>query len=293
MCLQHFALFTDGWGFASAEKESEREGERGGELDGEQCGEKEILRGCCGREEGRGTVKRKAWRGRWRGEGKERVLTYPSNLIKMSERIIELTWSPCSLNMRCKYKSFGCYYESIHSSPPSGSLAIRGGKIVYCEKVDFLVSEVILFYRLFFFFLHLPPMSHPQLWIFLYSFSLFWSRVCFFFFKTLFFPPLDSFISHSLFLSHSRAFFFLFSHVSPPTYPAELCPVPCGSHGVCSEGQCQCEEGWIGAACDQRACHPRCEEHGQCHDGTCICQPGWEGEHCNIGELRVCACGSV
>ncbi|MEQ2184493.1 hypothetical protein GOODEAATRI_008498, partial [Goodea atripinnis] len=61
-----------------------------------------------------------------------------------------------------------------------------------------------------------------------------------------------------------------------------LCPVPCGSHGVCSEGKCQCEEGWIGAACDQRACHPRCEEHGQCHDGTCICQPGWEGEHCNI-----------
>lgn len=70
----------------------------------------------------------------------------------------------------------------------------------------------------------------------------------------------------------------------------ELCPVPCGSHGACSEGQCQCEEGWTGAACDQRACHPRCEEHGQCHDGTCICQPGWEGEHCNIGELCVCVC---
>lgn len=157
MCLQHFALFTDGWGFASAEKESEREGERGGELDGEQCGEKEILRGCCKREEGRGIVKREGWRGqRWRGEGKERVLTYPSNLIKMSERIIELNWSPCSLNMRCKYKSFGCYYESIHSSPPSGSLAIRGGKIVYCEKVDFLVSEVILFYRLFLSFFFFP-----------------------------------------------------------------------------------------------------------------------------------------
>uniref|UniRef100_A0A672JPX9 Teneurin transmembrane protein 1 n=1 Tax=Salarias fasciatus TaxID=181472 RepID=A0A672JPX9_SALFA len=67
-----------------------------------------------------------------------------------------------------------------------------------------------------------------------------------------------------------------------PDCYTELCPVPCGAHGVCSEGQCQCEEGWIGAACDQRACHPRCEEHGQCHDGTCICQPGWEGEHCNI-----------
>lgn len=61
--------------------------------------------------------------------------------------------------------------------------------------------------------------------------------------------------------------------------------MPCGSHGVCSEGQCQCEEGWVGAACDQRACHPRCEEHGHCHDGTCICQPGWEGQHCNMGNL--------
>ncbi|XP_017559200.1 teneurin-1 [Pygocentrus nattereri] len=62
----------------------------------------------------------------------------------------------------------------------------------------------------------------------------------------------------------------------------ELCPVPCGSHGVCSEGRCQCEEGWEGTACDQRACHPRCEEHGQCVDGKCQCQPGWEGEHCTI-----------
>lgn len=54
--------------------------------------------------------------------------------------------------MRCKYESFGCY-ECIHSSPPSGSSAIRGGKIVYCENVDSLVSEVIFFYRLLVFFL--------------------------------------------------------------------------------------------------------------------------------------------
>ncbi|XP_076149042.1 teneurin-1-like isoform X1 [Alosa pseudoharengus] len=62
----------------------------------------------------------------------------------------------------------------------------------------------------------------------------------------------------------------------------EVCPVACGSHGVCTEGQCQCEEGWEGLACDQRACHPRCEEHGQCREGKCECHPGWEGEHCTI-----------
>lgn len=95
-------------------------------------------------------------------------------------------------------------------------------------------------------------------------------------------PPFDSPAFHS---SSDTTHFF--SWIFPPSCLAELCPVPCGSHGVCSEGQCQCEEGWIGAACDQRACHPRCEEHGQCHDGTCICQPGWEGDHCNIGELHL------
>nr|XP_006632818.2 PREDICTED: teneurin-1 isoform X1 [Lepisosteus oculatus]XP_015206937.1 PREDICTED: teneurin-1 isoform X1 [Lepisosteus oculatus]XP_015206938.1 PREDICTED: teneurin-1 isoform X1 [Lepisosteus oculatus] len=62
----------------------------------------------------------------------------------------------------------------------------------------------------------------------------------------------------------------------------ELCPVDCGSHGVCSGGECQCEEGWEGPGCDQRTCHPRCEEHGQCKDGKCECSPGWEGEHCTI-----------
>ncbi|KAI1898905.1 hypothetical protein AGOR_G00077210, partial [Albula goreensis] len=62
----------------------------------------------------------------------------------------------------------------------------------------------------------------------------------------------------------------------------EVCPVPCGSHGVCSEGRCQCEDGWEGMGCDQRACHPRCEEHGQCRDGKCECHPGWEGDHCTI-----------
>lgn len=105
---------------------------------------------------------------------------------------------------------------------------------------------------------------------------------------SFFIPTLNSsiwFSCLSFFLWHLRAHFF--SWIFPPSCLAELCPVPCGSHGVCSEGQCQCEEGWIGAACDQRACHPRCEEHGQCHDGTCICQPGWEGDHCNIGELHL------
>lgn len=191
--------------------------------------------------------------------------------------------------MRCKYESFGCY-ECIHSSPPSGSSAIRGGKIVYCENVDSLVSEVIFFYRLLCFFLTCIQWLTPN------SLKLL-SALCVPGASFTFFPSSTAQFLH---LFHSLSFpspltlkCFFFSRISPPTCSAELCPVPCGSHGVCSEGQCQCEEGWIGAACDQRACHPRCEEHGQCHDGTCVCQPGWEGEHCNIGERCPSPRGSV
>ena len=57
----------------------------------------------------------------------------------------------------------------------------------------------------------------------------------------------------------------------------------CGTHGVCMGGACRCEEGWTGAACDQRMCNPLCVKHGTCKDGKCECSPGWNGEHCTIG----------
>uniref|UniRef100_A0A2K5WSX6 EGF-like domain-containing protein n=1 Tax=Macaca fascicularis TaxID=9541 RepID=A0A2K5WSX6_MACFA len=62
----------------------------------------------------------------------------------------------------------------------------------------------------------------------------------------------------------------------------EICAADCGGHGVCVGGTCRCEDGWMGAACDQRACH-QCAEHGTCRDGKCECSPGWNGEHCTIG----------
>lgn len=77
---------------------------------------------------------------------------------------------------------------------------------MYCEKVDFLVSAVILFYRLFFFLSHLYPMTHPNSE--LSTFFLSPCPRCLFY---LFFQTLNSSIcfplSHSLFLSHLHAFF--------------------------------------------------------------------------------------
>ncbi|KAB0387731.1 hypothetical protein FD755_002687 [Muntiacus reevesi] len=68
----------------------------------------------------------------------------------------------------------------------------------------------------------------------------------------------------------------------------KVCSVDCGTHGVCIGGACRCEEGWTGAACDQRVCHPRCIEHGTCKDGKCECREGWNGEHCTIDGLVDC-----
>lgn len=83
---------------------------------------------------------------------------------------------------------------------------------------------------------------------------------------------------------------FLFSLLPPlcPSFlPTEICAADCGGHGVCVGGTCRCEDGWMGATCDQRACHPRCAEHGTCRDGKCECSPGWNGEHCTIGMAHV------
>lgn len=82
------------------------------------------------------------------------------------------------------------------------------------------------------------------------------------------------------------------THLQPPLplCLTELCAADCGGHGICVAGSCRCDEGWVGAGCDQRACHPRCSEHGTCKDGKCECSPGWNGEHCTIGK---CVWGCV
>lgn len=172
---------------------------------------------------------------------------------------MELDSSPWSLNIQCKHESFSAIM-SLYTRP-----ILQGAQLlVVWRKWILRKSSCLVFVGILVCFS--IPAYILQLTTFLNSAFLL---------KQILsgFPNI-----HSLCLS---------SDLFLPCL-TELCPVPCGSHGACSEGQCQCEEGWTGAACDQRACHPRCEEHGQCHDGTCICQPGWEGEHCNIGELCVC-----
>ena len=110
---------------------------------------------------------------------------------------------------------FISYYESIHSPPPSGSSAIGGGKTVYCEKLDFSASEVIL-YWLWGFFLSLTPVPNGTTITLIYAL---------FFPFTISLKPLLPFIlshsmppalspaSHSLLLRRSCLFFSLLSDI--------------------------------------------------------------------------------
>lgn len=107
---------------------------------------------------------------------------------------------------------------------------------------------------------HCPVRRGSEVWLLFFTIT-FWI-----------FPPLPSLHPYPL-----------LSLLSSPT---EICAADCGGHGVCVGGTCRCEEGWMGTACDQRACHPRCNEHGTCRDGKCECSPGWNGEHCTIGREK-------
>ncbi|KAI4890688.1 hypothetical protein NFI96_033746 [Prochilodus magdalenae] len=62
-----------------------------------------------------------------------------------------------------------------------------------------------------------------------------------------------------------------------------LChPEDCSQHGVCVDGQCQCQPGWTGPTCANLTCQPAaCGEHGMCTPDGCVCDAGWMGANCS------------
>lgn len=78
----------------------------------------------------------------------------------------------------------------------------------------------------------------------------------------------------------------------------KVCPVGCGMHGKCVEGQCICQQGWKGPNCKDPDCPNDCSGHGQCafqsvhSPGQCICNYGWGGAGCQrqavYSQLKTC-----
>merc|ERR1711871_770853 len=63
--------------------------------------------------------------------------------------------------------------------------------------------------------------------------------------------------------------------------PAKKCPNNCNDHGLCVDGQCLCEPGYIEADCRQTApCPMDCSDKGNCQWGKCFCEPGYGGTDC-------------
>jgi tenascin len=75
---------------------------------------------------------------------------------------------------------------------------------------------------------------------------------------------------------------------SVPTCNVDEEGLLCSGHGLCYEGQCYCENGYLHPHCASKSCSPHhCSGHGKCHDGLCECFPGFEGALCEKVKLFV------
>jgi hypothetical protein len=89
-------------------------------------------------------------------------------------------------------------------------------------------------------------------------------------------------LSFFLFLALSSA--SLFSGVEV-ALSAASCELECGDHGVCRFDQCWCERGWVDDACGsegENSCDMSCHGRGDCDEETlqCDCNEGWRGPFC-------------
>nr|CAB3264552.1 teneurin-3 [Phallusia mammillata] len=70
--------------------------------------------------------------------------------------------------------------------------------------------------------------------------------------------------------------------LNPPPAAAMCRPACHHDNGACVDGECRCNDGWTGDACDVRECPLKCDEHGTCMNGMCLCDLGWNGHSCTF-----------
>ena len=71
------------------------------------------------------------------------------------------------------------------------------------------------------------------------------------------------------------------------------CSVPCQGNGMYAHGRCVCFSGWKGIDCgtpSDKCLDQTCSGNGVCNsNGECECQKGFKGEACEEG-LIFCHC---
>ena len=76
-------------------------------------------------------------------------------------------------------------------------------------------------------------------------------------------------------------------------YLSERCALPRGVCGGAALVHAQCQPGWTGFDCANKACPADCggSSHGTCFNGTCYCAPGWKGLDCGTRSCpNECSC---
>ncbi len=71
----------------------------------------------------------------------------------------------------------------------------------------------------------------------------------------------------------------------PDCARAAECSDTCEEHGVCRDGRCWCEKGWVGEDCStegDNSCDMSCFGRGLCDSdkNRCECEEGWAGPFC-------------
>mmetsp|Transcript_98888 Transcript_98888/g.176178 ORF Transcript_98888/g.176178 Transcript_98888/m.176178 type:complete len:449 (+) Transcript_98888:130-1476(+) len=62
----------------------------------------------------------------------------------------------------------------------------------------------------------------------------------------------------------------------------KTCAMDCNNRGMCVSGECVCNNGYLGRACEQLRCLNDCSGNGRCFQGNCECSTNFMGEDCSV-----------